>query len=212
MPDYAAQRDAMVRVQLQGRGIRDPRVLEVMRTVPRHRFVPERLTHYAYEDGPLAIGCGQTISQPYMVALMSSLLDLSAEDRALEIGTGSGYQTAVLAALAREVFTVERWADLSASALARLAELGCTNVHGIVGDGTLGWADAAPFEAILVTAGGPHVPQPLLDQLAMGGRLVCPVGGRESQVLHTVTRKPVGFEVRYDTRCMFVPLVGEEGW
>lgn len=212
MPDYAALRDEMIRVQIQARGVGDQRLLDAFRAVPRHLFVPASLRQHAYEDSPVAIGCDQTISQPYMVACMTALLAVQPDHRVLEIGTGSGYQAAILAHLAREVFSVERVESLGAEAAARLAELRYDNVTVVVGDGTLGWPEGAPYDRILVTAGGPQVPETLRDQLAVGGRLVCPVGDRAEQILHVVTRTAVGFETSEQVRCKFVPLIGEEGW
>lgn len=190
--DRGAERAAMVAEQLQVRDIRDARVLAAMATVPRHRFVPEGVQAEAYADCPLPIGHGQTISQPYIVALMTQLLALRPTDRVLEIGTGCGYQTAVLAALVREVCTVERVEALARAAGARLAELGVTQVALRVGDGQEGWADRAPFDAILVTAAPERLPAALGAQLAPGGRLVIPLGGRQLQWLHRFTREADG--------------------
>ncbi len=198
--------------ELRGQGIRDERVLAALGRVPRHRFVPPHLVPHAYEDRPLPIGSGQTISQPYIVALSTEALALGPGDRVLEIGTGSGYQTAILAELAGEVHTVERLPELSAGARERLAALGYRNVHFRVGDGTVGWPEAAPFDAILVTAGAPRVPRKLLEQLGPGGRMVIPVGGRWSQELTLVRREEEGFVHERLCPCTFVPLVGEEGW
>ncbi len=198
--------------ELRHKGIRDPRVLSALEKVPRHLFVLPEDIPWAYEDRPLSIGFGQTISQPYIVALSTEALELSPEDRVLEIGTGSGYQTAILAELAKEVFTVERLPELSWEARERLRRLGYGNVHFRVGDGTKGWPEEAPFSAILVTAAAPRLPQSLFAQLAEGGRLVIPVGGRLHQDLWCV-RKEGGKPV-YEHLCpvSFVPLVGEEGW
>ncbi len=183
-----------------------------MEKVPRHLFVLPEFLPFAYDDRPLPIGLGQTISQPYIVALSTEALGLSPEDRVLEIGTGSGYQTAILAELAEEVFTVERIPELSWEAQERLRKLGYTNVRFRVGDGTKGWPEEAPFPAILVTAAAPRVPPSLLSQLAEGGRLVIPVGGRFQQDLWVV-RKEGGRPI-YEHLCpvSFVPLIGEEGW
>ncbi len=198
--------------ELREKGIRDPRVLSAMEKVPRHLFVLPEFLPFAYDDRPLPIGLGQTISQPYIVALSTEALGLSPEDRVLEIGTGSGYQTAILAELAEEVFTVERIPELSWEAQERLRKLGYTNVRFRVGDGTKGWPEEAPFPAILVTAAAPRVPPSLLSQLAEGGRLVIPVGGRFQQDLWVV-RKEGGRPI-YEHLCpvSFVPLIGEEGW
>lgn len=211
---YEAERlrRLMVAEQLQARGIRDPRVLRAMLRVPRHRFVPPELAASAYEDGPLPIGQGQTISQPYMVALMTQCLELTGTERVLEVGTGSGYQSAVLAELCRWVYTVERIPELAARAERTLRELGYHNVSVRVGDGTLGWPEEAPFEGILVTAGAPEAPPALLEQLAEGGRLVIPVGTRYSQTLQRITRRGGRLEVEEFGPCVFVPLVGRQGW
>jgi len=198
--------------ELRALGIRDERVLSAMARVPRHLFVPPELVPYAYEDRPLPIGAGQTISQPYIVALSTQALELSLQDRVLEIGTGSGYQAAVLAELAGEVYTVERLPELSQAARERLERLGYRNLHFRVGDGTKGWPDEAPFDAILVTAAAPKVPQSLVEQLAEGGRLVIPIGGRESQDLWLMRRRTRRLEKVYLCPCTFVPLIGEEGW
>ncbi|MBI4559163.1 MAG: protein-L-isoaspartate(D-aspartate) O-methyltransferase [Candidatus Hydrogenedentes bacterium] len=202
----------MVDHQIADRGVRDPRVLGVMRTLPRHRFVPESAAAYAYQDRPLEIGSGQTISQPYIVALMTELLDLAPDDRVLEIGTGSGYQAAVLATLAKEVVTVERCEELGEVARERLKELGFDNVRVLVGDGTQGCPQYAPYDAIVVTASGPYVPDSLRHQLSDGGRLVCPVGPREAQRLVKVVRLGTTFAESESIGCVFVPLIGKEGW
>ena len=202
----------MVDAQLAARGINDLRVLSAMRRVPRHLFVSDELRSYAYEDHPLAIGHGQTISQPYMVGIMTQVLAPGEGDRVLEIGTGSGYQSAVLAELSGEVVTVERNAQLAAAAAKRLAELGYSNVRVMVGDGSQGWPELGPYDRVMVTAGSPKVPEPLKAQLKEGGRLVCPVGSRELQTLWIVTRRGDAYEVDTSINCVFVPLVGREGW
>lgn len=203
----------MVRTQLVVRGIHHPQVLEAMRTVPREEFVPERLRQSAYEDEALPIGLGQTISQPYMVADMTEALDVQPAHKVLEIGTGSGYQTAVLCRLARTVCSVERLAELAQEALERLQRLGFHNVKLMVGDGSVGWAEQAPFDRILVTAGAPHVPGALLHQLSPGGRLVIPVGSGYEQVLNIVDKNAAGkISTHYSTPCRFVPLIGKEGF
>ena len=209
---FAAERARMVREDLAGRGVRDARVLSAMGRVPRERFVPAAHRDSAYADYPLAIGCGQTISQPYIVALMTELLRLRGGERVLEVGTGSGYQAAVLAELAAEVFTVERHAELSAAAGRLLGELGYANVHLRLGDGTLGWPEEAPFAAILVTAAAPAVPASLKRQLADGGRLVLPVGSGFGQQLLAVRREGGEFTETPGIPCIFVPLVGKEGY
>jgi len=209
---YREARNAMVRNQIERRRIRDPRLLSVMRRVPRHLFVPSPLRDHAYEDGPLAIGLGQTISQPYMVAAMTDLLALNGSENVLEIGTGSGYQAAVLAEMARSIHTVEIHPHLSEVARVVLADLGISNVHVHVGDGTLGWPQAAPYQAILVTAAAPEIPDPLIDQLDEDGRLVIPVGGPNGQDLE-LWRKSSGRIYRETLfPVAFVPLRGRFGW
>lgn len=211
---FEGARRAMVAEQIARRGVRDPSVLRAMSRVPRERFVPPESAEFAYDDRPLPIGCGQTISQPYVVALMTKALRLGPDDRVLEIGTGSGYAAAVLAECAREVYSIERHEGLAEVARARLAELGYTNVQVRVGDGTLGWPEAAPFDAIVATAGGPVVPRALKCQLAVGGRLVIPVGAlKNAQTLVRVVRT---FADRFDQDDLggvaFVPLIGAQGW
>jgi protein-L-isoaspartate(D-aspartate) O-methyltransferase len=206
-------RDRMVQLQLAGRGIKDRRLLEAFRSVPREDFVPTELTEFAFNDTPLPIGDGQTISQPYIVAMTIAALGLRGRERVLEVGTGSGYAAAVLSRLAKEVYTVERLASLADSARERLARLGYDNVQVLCGDGTLGWGAHAPYDAIAVAAGGPEVPKALLEQLAPGGRLVIPVGADESsQVLTLVTRDAAGFHSKPLSEVRFVPLIGEQGW
>ena len=202
----------MVERQLRARGIDDPRVLAAMGEIPRHAFVPKHLQTDAYADHPLPIGGDQTISQPYIVAVMTTALDLRPTDRVLEIGTGSGYQTAILAALARAVFSVERSALLSRSAQERLADLGCDNVRFVLGDGTLGLPESGPFDRILAAGSLPEVPQGLLDQLVENGVLVAPVGGRSVQRLLRIERTGEVFERRDLGACCFVPLIGKAGW
>lgn len=210
--DYERLRLEMVEGQLRSRGIRDERVLHVMQRVPRHLFVSEDYRAEAYEDKPVPIPCDQTISQPYMVAVMTELLELSSGSSVLEVGTGSGYQAAVLGCLAKTVVTIERHEPLAVFARKHLRALSLENVDVRVGDGTLGAPDEAPFDGIIVTAGGPEVPRALMKQLAIGGRMVCPVGNRRDQELIVVTRNAEGFEQTTNTRCRFVPLIGEEGW
>ena len=197
--------EEMVAEQIASRGIDDPAVLAAMRSVPRHVFIPESERAHAYDDGPVAIGHGQTISQPFIVALMTQLAQPAPDSRILEIGTGCGYQTAVLAACAREVWSVELEEPLSRRAASTLASLGIENVHLRVGDGSQGWPEAAPFDAIVVTAAPAEVPPPLLDQLSMGGRLVIPVG-TSSQTLFVFTRGPEGIDRRQVAPVRFVPL------
>jgi protein-L-isoaspartate(D-aspartate) O-methyltransferase len=210
--DYQELRRRMVTRQIRVRGIRDERVLAVMEEVPRHRFVPEALWSDAYEDGPLPIGDGQTISQPYMVAVMTQLLELRGDERVLELGTGSGYQAAVLSRLCKWVFTVERIPRLAERAKIILTELGYANISYLVSDGTWGWASNAPFNGIIVTAGAPSTPAALLDQLAEGGRLVIPVGDRFAQTLKKLVKSRSGTTVESHTECRFVDLIGKFGW
>jgi protein-L-isoaspartate(D-aspartate) O-methyltransferase len=213
-PDPPIQRHEMVERQIAARGIRDRRVLSAMRETPRERFVEPGLATRAFEDVPLSIGSGQTISQPYIVALMCDALGLVGSERVLEVGTGSGYGAAVLGRLAREVYSIERHADLAELAAARLAELGFINVHVSTGDGTLGLPDQAPFEAIVVTASGPRVPTALLEQLVVGGRIVIPVGDEsDRQRLLRIDRHSETLFRSVDLGGVaFVPLVGAEGW
>ncbi len=206
---YRATRDAMVAEQIEARGIRDPAVLAAMRRVPRHRFVQDDLSAHAYIDRPLPIGHQQTISQPYIVAAMTEHVGPRPDMRVLEIGTGSGYQAAVLAECVREVYTIEILPELGRLAASRLAELGYTNVHVRIGDGYDGWPEEAPFDAIVVTAAPPTIPQPLLDQLAVGGRLVIPVGEASQAELLVVTRTAQGFERRTAEAVRFVPMTGK---
>ncbi|SNR61034.1 protein-L-isoaspartate(D-aspartate) O-methyltransferase [Humidesulfovibrio mexicanus] len=211
--DPKRQRERMVSEQLVSRGIKDARVLAVMGELPRHLFVEEALARQAYMDAPLPIGEGQTISQPYIVALMSELLMVEPGMKVLEIGTGSGYQSAVLAKLGADVYTVERIPKLCTRARERLLSLGLFNIHVKQDDGTLGWPSAAPFDRIIVTAGGPEVPAPLVEQLAEDGRLVIPVGSsRRSQRLILVERQPDGPQWSEVCPVAFVDLVGEHGW
>jgi protein-L-isoaspartate(D-aspartate) O-methyltransferase len=206
------RREQMVREQLEARGIRDPRVLAAMRKVPRERFVDEAMRERAYDDGPLPIGQGQTISQPYMVARMCELARLEGHERVLDIGAGSGYQTAVLAELAAQVFAVELRPELGELARKRIATMGYRNVEIGVFDGTYGWQERAPYDAILVAAGAPEIPPLLVAQLADGGRLIVPVGPRQGQRLAVVTRRGEDFDTEWTTPCMFVDLIGRFGW
>jgi len=211
--DLAAARAHMVRDHLQARGVDSPRVLAAFERVPRERFVPEPARARAYADQALAIGHGQTISQPYMVAVMTEALELDGSERVLEVGTGSGYQAAVLAELAREVWSVERIPALGAEAAALLAELGYANVRVVCSDGSLGWPEQAPYDAVIVTAAAPAPPPSLLAQLSPdGGRLVVPVGDRDLQYLAVVERHGTEYVTRRSVGCRFVPLLGAEGW
>ena len=210
---FETKRELMVTRQLQARGIRDSRVLSAMRRVPRHLFVSPDQQDQAYEDFPLPIGEGQTISQPFMVATMLADLRLKGHEHILEIGTGSGYNAALIAELAATVISVERIASLAERARELVAQLGYKNIRIEIGDGTSGWHEGAPYNGIVVTAGAPRVPTALLDQLAIGGRLVVPVGGRSGQVLEIHTKvKQDRFDVETDTACRFVSLIGKDGW
>ncbi len=212
-PDiYQKARERMVRTQIASRGIKDPRVLAAMLKVPRHLFVEEALKDQAYGDYPLPIGEGQTISQPYIVALMTEALELKGPEKVLEVGTGSGYQAAILAELAKWVYSIERYPSLAQRAKRLLERLGYRNVIIKVGDGTRGWPEVAPFDAIIVTAAGPKIPEPLLEQLAEGGRLVMPVGDEWSQFLIKVTKKNGKFFKENLGAVRFVKLVGEYGF
>ncbi|MBA4379880.1 MAG: protein-L-isoaspartate O-methyltransferase [Anaerolinea sp.] len=212
MDEYQAERKRMVAEQIAQRGIRDPRLLAVMEALPRHRFVPPDHLVWAYSDGPLPIGFGQTISQPYIVAFMTDALHLTGPERVLEVGAGSGYQAAVLGKMAAEVHTVEFIPELAAQAEAALKELGFANVQVHVGDGSLGWPACAPYDAILVAAAAPRVPQPLLEQLAEGGRLILPVGSQGFQQLEIWEMRAGKYEQESGIPVAFVPLRGEHGW
>jgi len=202
----------MVEGQLKGRGVSDEKVLAAFSKVPRERFVPEDYQQNAYDDYPIPIGNNQTISQPYMVALMTECLALKGEERILEIGTGSGYQMAILAEIAGEVYSVERIEELAKYAETVLSSIGYENCRIKVGDGTLGWEENSPYDGIIVTAGAPNVPKSLIEQLKDGGRLVIPVGGGFSQVLTVVEKKGKSITSRDICGCVFVPLIGKEGW
>ncbi len=209
---FEYRRQVMVRRQIAGRGVRDPRVLEVMAEVPRHLFVRSHVHAQAYSDHALPIEGGQTISQPYVVARMTEMLDLSPEHSVLEIGTGSGYQTLILARLARRVYSLERVPELSRRAIERLRQFSLDNVKIQTFDGTVGWSDVGPFDRILVTAGAPELPPPLLDQLKVGGKLVIPEGPRSSQVLMRYEKTERGVEKEVGDAVAFVPLIGRYGW
>jgi len=210
--NFEKERGRMVEEQIVGRGVKDTRVLAAMRKIPRHEFLPEAIRGVAYADQALPIGEGQTMSQPYMVALMTELLELKGPERVLEIGTGSGYQAAVLAELCEKVYTVERVKMLAAQARVVLDRLGYKNVAIKVYDGTYGWKETAPFDAIVVTAGSPDVPSALVDQLKDGGRLVIPVGERHSQQLVRMMKTSRGIVTEKSVPCIFVPLIGAHGW
>lgn len=209
---FAQQRQMMLDQQIRARGIVDARVLEALLKVPRHEFVPVPLRQQSYTDHPVAIGSGQTISQPYIVAYMLQAVAIQSGDLVLEIGTGSGYATALLAELARAVVTIERFAELARGAQELLLRLGYTNVQIEVGDGTLGFPPAAPYDVIFVSAAAPYFPPALLNQLAIGGRMLIPVGDANNQELQLVTRFPEGDIVRRLEGCRFVPLIGEAGF
>lgn len=210
--DDKVLREQMVRNQLVPRGIRDDRVLAAMMRVPRHLFVPGLAQRNAYDDMALPIGNGQTISQPYMVAIMTELLELTGREKILEIGTGSGYQAAILSQLCMDVYTIERIPSLAQQASETLRSLSYDNVHVKSGDGTLGWPEEAPFDGIIITAAAPEVPEPLLGQLGENGILVIPVGSRHSQQLLRIRKTEKGLSEEYHTPCVFVPLIGAHGW
>lgn len=206
------ERLRMVRDQVEARGVEDRRVLDAMREIPRHLFIPDELGAAAYHDRPLPIGSGQTISQPYIVGLMTSLLELKQNDKVLEIGAGSGYQAAILSKLARSVITVERLPEIASKAKSMMQRLGISNVNVVVGDGTLGYAPDAPYDGIIITAASPDIPPPLVDQLADTGRLVAPVGPRDLQQLVRIRKQ--GDRISHETfgGVVFVPLLGCHGW
>jgi len=210
--DFTRVRLKMVDEQVIARGIKDPRVIAAMRKVPRHLFVEEALQNQAYSDRPLPIGEKQTISQPFMVALMTEALQLTGKEKVLEIGAGSGYQTAILAEAARQIFSIERILSLTMKARMLLINLGYTTVEVKFSDGTEGWIGESPFDAIIVTAGSPDIPQPLVDQLAVGGRLVIPVGDESVQDLIRLTKTGEGINREDLGGCRFVKLIGKYGW
>ncbi len=209
---YEKERQLMVLEQLKARGIKDERVLNVMGSVPREMFVPDTLEVNAYDDCALPISEGQTISQPYMVALMTELLALKGDEKVLEIGTGSGYQSAILSLLVSEVYTIERIWSLAEQSEKRLHELGCRNVNVFCLDGSTGLPEHAPYDSIIVTAAAPEIPHNLIDQLKVNGRLVIPAGARYSQMLYLIKKTDDGFEKEMATSCVFVPLIGTDGW
>jgi protein-L-isoaspartate(D-aspartate) O-methyltransferase len=210
--DYKDLRKVMVRDQLVPRGISDPNVLRAMEDIPRHLFVDPAQQQLAYDDSALPTADGQTISQPYMVAIMTELLELHGNEKVLEIGTGSGYQAAILATLGSEVYTIERFEDLAGKAAERFRTLDYANIYVKAGDGTLGWPEEAPFDRIIITAGAPEIPAPLIEQLGPQGILVAPVGGRYSQQLVKLEKTKEGLRRTFHTPCVFVPLVGAFGW
>lgn len=210
--DFELKRHQMVEEQLIPRGISDPKVLSVFRRVPRHRFVPEEYIESSYDDHPLPIGNGQTISQPYMVALMTEQLALKGGEKILEIGAGSGYQAAILSEIAKEVYTVERIEPLAKKCDTILKELGYKNIKVIAGDGTLGYKEASPYDGIIVTCGAPGIPDSYIEQLKLNGRMVIPIGSQFSQVLNVIIKKEKDVEVKEVCGCVFVPLIGKDGW
>lgn len=210
--DYKILRKRMVEEQLIPRGIQDSRVLDVFYKLERHKFVPDNLSDSAYGDFPVGIGEAQTISQPYIVALMTECLGLTGQEKVLEIGTGSGYQAAILAELAKEVYTIERFEVLAQRAQKVFNELGYTNIKTKLGDGTLGWPEAGPYERIIITAASPRIPLPLIEQLKEGGKMVLPLGETFSQVLTVVEKKEGKLESIQVCGCVFVPLVGKYGY
>ena len=205
-------RKKMVEFQIRARGVSDPRLLSAMEKIPRHKFVPQNIWKNAYDDGPLPIGFGQTISQPYIVAVMTELLELTPTDRVLEIGTGSGYQAAILGTLVQEVISLERIPQVADMAESHLRECGIKNVEVIVCDGTRGYPDKAPYDAVIVTAAAPEIPETLTDQLLDGGRLVAPVGDKWFQILLKLEKKAGEIETKSCGSVRFVPLIGEFGW
>ncbi len=209
--DFSSQRQQLI-VELEQSGIRDARVLRALATVPRELFVDDNLRAMAYSNQALPLRMGQTISQPLIVAMMTQALQLDSTQRVLEIGTGSGYQTAILSLLTSHVYSIERYAQLSEQASKRLAQLGVTNVSLLIGDGSLGWPDNAPYDRILVTAAAPHVPMKLVEQLVMGGLLVVPIGESHQQDLRLIQRVPWGTQEHSLGHCVFVPLIGEDAW
>lgn len=210
--DFAWAREKMVQEQIVGRGIKDARVIEAMRKIPRHLFVDAGIVNRSYDDSALPIGEKQTLSQPYMAARMTEALGLAGEEKVLEVGTGSGYQTALLAELCFNVFSVEKIRALARKARALLDRLEYHNIAIHVGDGTIGWSEHAPYDAIIVAAGAPATPKPLLEQLTVGGRLVIPVGDDQSQTLVRITRSAAGFTEERLGECRFVKLLGKYGW
>ena len=212
MDDYKVERERMVKQQIKARGIEDKRVLKAMNSVPRHLFLPSDARKYAYGDSPIRIGSGQTISQPYIVALMTELLDVHKDHKVLDVGTGSGYQAAILGELAEEVHSIERHPELAEIAEKTLSKLGYDNVHVHIGDGTKGYEPASPYDRIIVAASAPRVPDPLLNQLAEDGKLVLPVGSRFSQHLEIWDREGEKFRKTHSIPVVFVPLIGDAGW
>jgi len=212
LTQYTGQRQKMIEEQLLNRGIKDIKALVAMNSVPRHFFVQESFHHKAYGDHPLPIGGSQTISQPYIVGAMTEALELKGHERVLEIGTGSGYQTAILAELADKVFTIERIKSIARTAKNKLDQLGYVNILYKIFDGTYGWRDQSPYDAILITAAGPDIPKTLIEQVADGGRIVAPVGDQGTQTLTVLTKVGSQTRVKKLSECSFVPLIGKYGW
>jgi protein-L-isoaspartate(D-aspartate) O-methyltransferase len=210
--EWKFERQRMVKDQIMERGVQDERVIDAMKRVPRHIFVEKTYHHQAYNDYPLPIGYGQTISQPYMVASMTELLELKGTEKVLEVGTGSGYQTAILGLLSAKVYSIERIAELTKQARTTLDNLGFRNINLMVGDGSMGWSDYSPYDGIIVTAGAPEVPTALIEQLAENGRLVIPVGDEFSQILNLVKKHKSRIYRKEFFGCTFVPLLGKGGW
>lgn len=211
--DFSVEREAMVEHQIKARGVKDPATLRAMREVPRHLFVEKSNQPFAYEDGPLAIGHGQTISQPYIVAVMTEAAELTPDSVVLDVGTGSGYAAAILSRIVKEVYSIERIPELTQAAQKVIQELGYTNIHLMTGDGTLGWKEKAPFDAIIVTAGAPVVPESFAEQLKVGGRIIIPVGDSIFQELLRLRKNPNGTLLKENLESVrFVPLIGKEGW
>jgi protein-L-isoaspartate(D-aspartate) O-methyltransferase len=210
--DYEMLRENMVEYQIKSRGMSDEKILKSMRRIPRHLFVPEQQRIYAYEDFPLPIGEGQTISQPHIVALMTSLLRLKGREKVLEIGTGSGYQAAILSKIAKEVYTVEKIASLGLKAEKLFKELGYRNIKVKISDGTEGWSEHAPYDGIIITAGSPQIPKPLIGQLSENGKIIAPIGGSSVQDLIVAENIKGKLSQRAICGCMFVPLIGKYGW
>lgn len=209
---FDEQRAEMVETQLKARGLTDERLMAAFRKVPRHLFVPAEFRREAYADHPLPIESGQTISQPYIVGLMTDCLRLRGHERVLEIGAGTGYQTAILAEMALDIFSVERLPELMQAVAKRLEGLGYLNVHLSVGNGTLGWTEHAPYDAVLVSAAAPKIPEPLIAQLAEGGRMVLPIGAPQAQMLTLVEKHRGVLHQQEIASCAFVPLIGQHGW
>ncbi len=212
MIDYEQKRQWMVDTQLIPRGLKDSRVINAMLKTPRHLFLEEDMRERAYEDIALPIGCGQTMSQPYMVAVMTELLELKGDEKVLEIGTGSGYQAAILSEIAKDVYTIERVTELTEKAIERFKMYGYDNVHAKTSNGTLGWIGESPFDRIIITAAAPEFPSPLIGQLSDNGIAIAPVGDKFSQQLLKLTKKGDKIIEEYQVPCVFVPLIGEEGW